>query len=115
MLLLSNEIRDCETDRDKDIQTLTVRIGYQNAVSLYWFLIALSYVLVIVFLFFGEYLQQGLDLLWLLLPLPLLIPIRGYLNADDRTQLTPMTGRFFFLFGIAYMLVLSPPIHYLLP
>ena len=107
LLLLSNELRDSETDESKDIQTLTVRIGYQNSVRLYWFLIALSYASAIAFLVFGEHLQQTSHLLWLLLPLPLLIPIKRYLSASERIQLTPMTGRFFFLFGISYMLVLG--------
>jgi len=100
LLLLSNELRDWETDKDKDIQTLTVRIGYQNAVRLYWFLIVLAYLFTAVFFFYGQLHQ----LLWLLIPLPLLIPIKRYLNATRRVQLTPMTGRFFFLFGVAYML-----------
>lgn len=103
LLLLSNELRDWEADKDNDIQTLTVRIGYPNAVRLYWLLIVLSYVLVTI-LFLSEQLHQ---LLWLLLPLPLLIPIKHYLGAAKRTQLTPMTGRFFFLFGVAYMLALG--------
>lgn len=107
LLLLSNELRDWETDKNKNIKTLTVRIGYQNAVYLYWFLVVLSYVLAITFLFFSEHLQQTKHLLWLLLPLPLLLPINKYLNATKRTQLTPMTGRFFFLFGISYMLAFS--------
>ena len=107
LLLLSNELRDSETDRSKGIQTLTVRIGYQNAVRLYWVLIFLSYLLAVVFLFFGEQLEQASQLLWLLIPLPLLLPIKYYLNATERTQLTPMTGRFFFLFGVSYMLVLG--------
>ncbi len=103
LLLLSNELRDWETDKDKDIQTLTVRIGYQNAVRLYWFLIVLSYLLATVFFYYGQLHQ----LLWLLMPLPLLVPIKRYLNAPKRVQLTPMTGRFFFLFGVAYMLALG--------
>jgi len=107
LLLLSNELRDSETDKNKNIQTLTVRIGYQNSVRLYWFLIILSYALALSFLVFGEHLQQSSHLLWLLLPLPLLVPIKRYLSASKRTQLTPMTGRFFFLFGISYMLVLG--------
>ncbi|KAG1654026.1 UbiA prenyltransferase domain-containing protein 1 [Nymphon striatum] len=100
LLLLSNELRDWESDKSKDVGTLTVRIGYQNAVRLYWFLIVLSYLLAIIFFLFGELHQ----LLWLLIPLPLLIPVRRYLKASERIQLTPMTGRFFFLFGVAYML-----------
>ncbi len=100
LLLLSNELRDWETDKDKDIQTLSVRIGYQNAVRLYWLLIVLAYLFTAA-LFLSGQLHQ---LLWLLLPLPLLIPIKGYLSASKRVKLTPMTGRFFFLFGLAYML-----------
>jgi len=102
LLLLSNELRDWETDKKKNIQTLTVRIGYKNSVNLYWILIALSYFLAVIFFTFGELHQ----LLWLLIPLPLLIPIKGYLSASKRLQLTPMTGRFFFLFGLAYMLAI---------
>ncbi len=102
LLLLSNELRDWETDKNKDIKTLTVRIGYQNAVRLYWFLIITSYLLTLLFFFYG----QLHSLFWLMIPLPLLIPIKRYLNASKRIELTPMTGRFFFLFGISYMLAL---------
>lgn len=102
LLLLSNELRDWEADKDKKVKTLSVRIGYKNAVLMYWALIATTYLLSIAFFFAGQ-LQQ---LLWFLLPLPLLIPIRRYLSATERVQLTPMTGRFFFLFGLSYMLAL---------
>ncbi len=107
LLLLSNELRDWETDKNKNIQTLTVRIGYKNSVYLYWALIIASYLLAAIFFVSGQLHQ----LLWLLLPLPLLIPIKRYLsateNATKRVKLTPMTGRFFFLFGLAYMLALT--------
>ncbi len=109
LLLLSNELRDWESDKQYGVKTLTVRIGYANAMRLYWSLIILSYLLAIGFLS-GELQQAGstaFQLLWLLLPLPLLIPIKKIINAKQRIQLTPMTGRFFFLFGLAYMLVLG--------
>ncbi len=102
LLLLSNELRDWELDRRNRVRTLTVRIGYDNAVLLYWILISLAYVIALLLLWQGA-LEQ---LWWLLLPLPLLIPISRYLNARQRKQLTPLTGRFFFLFGIAYLLSL---------
>ncbi len=108
LLLLSNELRDWELDKHKNIKTLTVRIGYQNAVKLYWVLIGISYLIAAILLlsgFQGSFLNQP-NLLWLLMPLPLLLPIKKYLDASVRVQLTPMTGRFFFLFGIAYMLAL---------
>ncbi len=103
LLLLSNELRDWEVDKKNDIHTLTVRIGYQNAVRLYWFLVATSYLLAIVFFLIGQ-LHQPIALL---IPLLLLFPIKHYLSASERSKLTPMTGRFFFLYGIAYMLALS--------
>ena len=102
LLLLSNELRDWETDKNKEIKTLSVRIGYKNAVRMYWGLIIVTYLLSTIFFISGQLHQ----LLWLLLPLPLLIPIRHYLTAAERVQLTPMTGRFFFLFGITYMLAI---------
>ena len=100
LLLLSNELRDWETDKNKKIKTLSVRIGYQNAVRLYWSLIIVTYCFAGIYFLSGQLHQ----LLWLLLPLPLLIPINRYLSASERVQLTPMTGRFFFLFGLSYML-----------
>lgn len=103
LLLLSNELRDWETDNKKGVETLTVRIGYKDSVSLYWLLIIASYLLAIGFYFFGHV----QSILWLIIPLPLLIPIKRYLDATERVQLTPMTGRFFFLFGITYMLALG--------
>ena len=103
LLLLSNELRDWEIDRHNGIGTLTVRIGYQRGVHLYWLLIATAYLFAAAF-FITNQLHQ---LLWLLLPLPLLIPIRRYLQADQRMRLTPLTGRFFFLFGLAYVLALG--------
>jgi len=103
LLLLSNELRDWETDNSKGVKTLTVRIGYKNSVSLYWILAFASYLLALGFFFFGHL----HSILWLVIPLPLLIPISRYLNAEQRTQLTPMTGRFFFLFGIGYILALG--------
>ncbi len=100
LLLLSNELRDWEADQQDNIRTLTVRIGYKNAVKLYWFLVFISYVLAGVYYLYGE-LQNPL---WLLFVLPLLLPIKQQLVAKKRIALTPMTGRFFFLFGMAYLL-----------
>ncbi|MCK5812984.1 MAG: prenyltransferase [Cocleimonas sp.] len=109
LLLLSNELRDWETDKQYAVKTLTVRIGYTKATILYWLLIILSYAFAILLLFLE--LQQleitSFKLLWLLLPLPLLIPIKKIMTGKLRLQLPPMTGRFFFLFGLAYMLVLG--------
>ena len=103
LLLLSNELRDWENDSRNGIGTLTVRIGYRNSMRLYWLLILTAYLLSLALALSG---QLG-QVLWLLLPLPLLIPIHRYLRAAQRRELTPLTGRFFFLFGLGYMLALG--------
>ncbi len=102
LLLLSNELRDWEIDRDNGVRTLSVRIGYSNAEKLYWILIVLAYVIALIFYILGDVRQAW----WLLLPMPMLIPISRYLKASCRPELTPMTGRFFFAFGAAFILSL---------
>ena len=103
LLLLSNELRDLDEDTQLGTRTLTVRIGYQNSVRLYWLLIATAYLLVVLL----SDSSQVIQLLWLLLPLPLLVPIKHLLQASERSRLTPLTGRFFLLFGAAYLMILS--------
>jgi len=105
-LLLSNELRDWEVDRENGIGTFTVRAGFVNARRLFWVLIAGCYGLSLVTYLSGELHQ----LLWLLLPLPMLIPIHGYLGSSNRMKLTPLTGRFLFVFGLAYILAVVSPI-----
>lgn len=102
LLLLSNELRDWELDRDNAVRTLTVRIGFENGVRLYWGLIVLAYLLALLLLYSGE-LEQ---IWWLLVPLPMLFPISRYLRANRRCRLTPSTGLFFVLFGLAFILSL---------
>jgi len=103
LLLLSNELRDIEEDTQLGTRTLTVRIGYRNSVHLYWLLILTAYVLAIGFSYSGDTAR----LLWLLLPLPLLAPINRYLQESERGRLTPLTGRFFLMFGLAYLMALN--------
>ncbi|MCU7885624.1 MAG: prenyltransferase, partial [Candidatus Thiodiazotropha sp. (ex Lucinoma annulata)] len=45
LLLLSNELRDFESDRDAGIRTLIVRIGYDSGVRLYYLLVSLVYLI----------------------------------------------------------------------
>lgn len=103
LLLLSNELRDWETDKALGMSTLTVRIGYPRAVGLYAALIVSAYLLALLLIGAERLHLAG----YLLLPLPLLFPIARLLRASERTALTPMTGRFFLLFGIAWLLVVG--------
>ncbi|HBR99102.1 MAG TPA: prenyltransferase [Gammaproteobacteria bacterium] len=101
LLLLSNELRDWESDRRDHVRTLTVRVGYRRAVQLYWGLVVTAYVSSIGLLWGTSH-----TVIWLLAPLPLLLPIRQHLRAEHRPRLTPLTGRFFFAFGLAYLAAL---------
>lgn len=97
-LLLANEIRDIERDLVYGIHTLSVRIGLENARRLYWGLIGCAYG------FSGLYAGLGWlpGFYWLLIPLPLLLPLAHYLSAPVRTPLPLWTGRFLLLFALAY-------------
>lgn len=101
-LLLANEIRDLDSDQADGIRTLSVRIGADNARNLYWSLIACAYA------FSGLYAVLGWlrGFFWLLIPLPLLLPVARYLGASVRTPLPPSTGRFLLLFAFAYAMAI---------
>ncbi|MEW8027719.1 MAG: prenyltransferase [Candidatus Thiodiazotropha sp.] len=104
LLLLSNELRDYESDRDAGIRTLIVRIGYHSGVRLYYLLISLVY-LISAILYWAEMLPGFLMLL------VTSVALIGPLNQLDspnaqRQKLTPLTGRFYLLFGATYLATL---------
>lgn len=102
LLLLGNELRDLEKDAARGVKTLSVALGYERAVRLYWLLITAAYLVTAILVVAGELVLSP----WLLLSLPLLPLLRHYLAAHDRTPLTPWTGRFLLLFGVGYTLAL---------
>lgn len=108
LLLLSNELRDWEYDSKHGARTLTVRIGYKAAVYLYWTLLGSSYVIAIALLQLYKLGSSGhpLTIIFLVLPLFVLRPIIKAIKASTRPELTPLTGRFFLIFGVSYMLAL---------
>lgn len=102
LLLLSNEIRDYEYDKSHGVQTLSVRIGLTAARRLYWALIISAYLTTLLVWQFVMPLK-----LWLMLiTLPMLPLLARHLKADNRQQLTPLSGRFFLLFGVIYSLAI---------
>lgn len=107
LLLLSNELRDAEDDRRHGIRTLTVRIGYDNGVRLYWALVALAYGSVVAL--------WGAGLLaapWpLLLSVPALRAPARFLRAprELRRPLTPLTARFHLVFGVLFLIACAIP------
>lgn len=106
LLLLSNELRDWEYDSAHSVRTLAVRMGYKQASRLFWALVGSSYVLAIAVLQFTQS-NSPLMMLFLIIPLATLKPIFNAINASSRPELTPLTGRFFLLFGLSYIGALS--------
>lgn len=103
LLLLANEIRDWQSDRQQGIATLTVRIGFKRAVLLYR-LAAVSVFVITGLLWLSSYITT----LWWMMALPVLWLMFNQLDAEQqhRNRLPPTTGRFFLLFGILYTLSL---------
>lgn len=107
LLLLSNELRDYERDRQDGLQTLSVRIGYSASVRLYFGLLAAAYMMSALLLWLG--LLPGA--FWLLLSLPLALkPVRLLrVTAAQRFPLTPATARLLLVFGMLFCVALVNP------
>lgn len=108
LLLLSNELRDYEEDLKAGIKTLSVRLGYELGVKLYYWIVALVY-FISALLF-----QAGILGNIILIPITLIVlwqPIK-LLHAPraQRLSLTPLTGRFYFFFSIAYLVSIWLPL-----
>lgn len=105
LLLLSNEIRDYESDLQDQTRTLSVRIGLPAARLSYWALIGAAFIMTAAYTYSG-WITSG-ELIWLA-PALLMLPIlKKYLYAEDRSQLTPLSGLFFLVFGLAYLYMVS--------
>jgi 1,4-dihydroxy-2-naphthoate octaprenyltransferase len=101
LLLLSNELRDYESDRAAGIRTLSVRLGYEPAVRLYQSIIALLLVSTLGLGLGGLIANEVIPLLSLAV---LLGPLR-LLRAPpaERRHLAPRTGRGFLAYGLALL------------
>jgi len=107
LLLLSNELRDYEEDLAAGIKTLCVRLGYKNGVKLYYWLVALLYL--ISALLYQAGILAGLGLL-LVTVIVLWQPLK-LLHAPhkQRSSLTPLTGRFYLIYSFAYLVNIWMP------
>ena len=103
-LMLSNEIRDFLSDQSSNIKTLTVRIGFIPAKFIYSLLLFIVYPLSF-FIFWKGYINNPLYILLSLTciwqPAKLLYLMPGDVTLD---KLPPLTGRFFLLFGVGFIL-----------
>ena len=104
LLLLSNELRDYEADQRAGIKTLTVRIGFPLASTIYKVALLSNYLLVVVYSLSG-FLPAAW---WCLFSIPLLLKLWPMLGKaeGERAPLTPWTGRLFLLFGLLYCLAI---------
>lgn len=108
LLLLSNELRDYEQDLAAGIQTLCVRMGYSHGVMLYYGLVVLLYLVSVLLYQTGKlngvvFLLITLLVLWQ--PLKLL-----HSPHSQRDRLTPLTGRFYFIYSLAYIATIWFPL-----
>ncbi|MCL6414515.1 prenyltransferase [Aestuariirhabdus sp. Z084] len=105
LLLLSNELRDINEDRQQVLQTLTVRLGLGCSRWLYVALLLSCY------LFCGYLAILSLidQLYWLLPSLVVALFLLRRVRAEDcgGALLPPFTGRFFLVFGIGYLLTVQ--------
>ncbi|MCW8886314.1 MAG: prenyltransferase [Motiliproteus sp.] len=100
LLLLSNEIRDYHSDKGQQVATLTVRLGLDSGIRLFWLLVGGCY-LICLALYFQGWLMMLWPLILSLLFLPLLKRLMN--NRSLITQLPPRTGAFFLVFGLGYI------------
>ncbi len=104
LLLLSNEIRDYESDLEDGVYTLTARIGLARAQKFYWLLILGT---ILAMLLFSA--LSWLSYPWLLILPLLMLPLLGkHLYQEDRRKLTPLSGQYFFLLGGVYLIMVQP-------
>ena len=102
LLLLSNELRDYESDKAVGQRTLTVRIGYRRSAQLYRLMVVAAYAAALLLWIMGLMPFTGavlLSVIALKAPLALLKA-----PADQRLMLTPLTGRFHAIFGTLLLL-----------
>ena len=103
-LLMANEIRDYFDDVHFDIRTLSVRLGYKPAKVFYAMLLLLGYPVS-----FYLFLQGGINNPLYILPSLILLwqPVRLVFSSVDPlllARLPPLTGRFFMIFGVGFIL-----------
>ena len=104
LLLLSNELRDYEADRQQGLGTLTVRIGFVPACWVYRVLLGAAFLSVP-----GLWLAGLIAFPWPLLPvLPFAWRPLRFLDCPppQRRPLTPATGQLVMVFGLLFCLTL---------
>jgi 1,4-dihydroxy-2-naphthoate octaprenyltransferase len=100
LILLANELRDFESDRRFGIQTLSVRIGYDSAVTLYCVLLGLAYAGPVVLHFLGVFAHPWLIFLAVPSAVPPLLFIRR--PPEKRSPIIPLVMLHHLVYGFLY-------------
>ncbi|MCL6271137.1 prenyltransferase [Sansalvadorimonas sp. 2012CJ34-2] len=109
MLLLANELRDVDEDIKNHIATFTARVGFDLGKSTY---IGLGFLVILVtfMMIFTGVLESPFWLLPSLLAFrsPVVMLLRTSSRGHRRwlSRLPPLTGRFFVVYGVGFMLAL---------
>lgn len=101
-ILLANEIRDYEEDKRKSVRTLTVRIGYEKGIMVYYFLISFTYISTII-LAICRYMPMLCIIV--ISTIPLVKKIKYYMG-NNRKKLIPLTAKLYIIFSFEIFVVL---------
>ena len=105
LVLLANNIRDINHDRDKGILTLAIVLGQRNGLWLYLFLVVVAYLAVILMAIFGPlYLWSLIVLLSLPLALRLLRQMLQQIPADADARTAQLDTAFGVLLVVSLIL-----------
>lgn len=102
LVLLANNIRDIEHDRDKGILTLAIVLGQRHGLMLYFMLVVLAYLAIILMSIFGP---LHLWSLIVLLSLPLALKLLGLMKKRIPADADARTAQLDTAFGV--LLVIS--------
>lgn len=101
-ILIANEIRDYKEDKERGIGTLTVRIGYNVGVKLYYALIIFAYLNTLILV------AIKILPLWSLVTITTLPLIKNNIKNMklNKRLLIPATAKLYLAFGIEFLIVL---------
>lgn len=102
LLLISNEIRDVESDTVNGLTTLSVLIGYKNATRLYLSVLGASYAVTAILAVFGVIPYRCL-LTFLTIPYGIRTYKMLFLNLPARRAIVPRTANIHFMFGCLFI------------
>lgn len=100
LLLLSNELRDYERDKQDGLKTLTVRMGYRFSSNLYLGLVIATLIFCFILKAIGYLNYVWPTLVILLLAIPPVKMLKA--SADRRQKITPLTARLLLGFGVVF-------------